>query len=176
MSKPLPTREQAIHLLKDNGCSPNVIQHCKSVAQLAKETALTLQAKGQKVDVDVVEIGALLHDLGRAKTHTVNHVVVGAEMARLAGLPEPVLNVIKRHVGGGLTAAEAQQLGWPKDNYIPRKLEEKIVSYADKLIETSERVPIELTVNRLRQENLNAAADRVQKLYNEITRLQGEKP
>jgi GTP cyclohydrolase I len=55
-------------------------------------------------------------------------------------------------------------------------LEEKIVSYADKLVETHERVPIELTVNRLREEKLNEAADRVQKIYDEITQIIGENP
>lgn len=174
MSEKLPTREQALQLLKTNGCSTNVIIHCESVAKLAKETAQTLQKNGLKVNVELVEAGALLHDLGRSRTHTVNHVVVGAEIARKAGVPEPVLAIIKRHVGGGLTAAEAAELGWPKDVYVPVTLEEKIVSYADKLVETSECVPIELTVNRLRQEKLDAAADRVQKLYDEITTLLGK--
>jgi uncharacterized protein len=174
VSEKLPTREQALQLLKTNGCSNRVIIHCQSVAELAKETAVTLQKKGLNVNVELVEVGGLLHDIGRSKTHTVNHVVVGAEIAKNAGVPEPVVNIIKRHVGGGLTAAEAQELGWPKDNYVPAALEEKIVSYADKLVETNERVPIELTVNRLRQENLNDAADRVQKLYDEITNLLGK--
>jgi uncharacterized protein len=174
VSEKLPTREQALQLLKTNGCSTKVITHCKSVAKLAKETAQTLHKKGFKVNVELVEIGALLHDLGRSKTHTVSHVIVGAEIARQAKLPEPVLNIIKRHVGGGLTEEEAQELGWPQDSYIPITLEEKIVSYADKLIETDERAPIELTVNRLRAEGLNAAADRVQNLYDEITTLLGK--
>jgi uncharacterized protein len=169
----LPTREQALQLLRDSGCSANVTLHCKSVAKLAKETAVALQKKGLSVNVDLVEIGALLHDLGRSKTHTVNHVIAGAEIARKAGLPEPVLAIVKCHIGGGLTTAEALELGWPKDNYIPITLEEKIVSYADKLVETSERVPIELTVKRLREEKLPDAAERVQKLHNEITQLLG---
>ena len=72
-------------------------------------------------------------------------------------------------------ASEAEKLGWPKDNYVPVTLEEKIVSYADKLIETSERVPINLTIDKLREEKLDAAADRVRAIHDEIARLAGER-
>ncbi len=174
MSDKLPSREQALKLLHENHCSARVIKHCKAVAELAVETAKACQKKGVKVDVELVEIGALLHDVGRSKTHSVNHVVEGAEIAKTAGLPEPVVAIIKRHVGGGITASEAKELGWPKGNYFPMTLEEKIVSYADKLIETSERVPIEFTINKLREEKLGIAADRVRVLYDEIVKLAGE--
>ena len=69
-------------------------------------------------------------------------------------MPEAVIAIIKRHVGGGITDAEAKKLGWPKDNYTPVTLEEKIVSYADKLVETFERAPIEDTVNKLKEKNV----------------------
>jgi uncharacterized protein len=150
--------------------------HCEAVAKLAKETAEICQQKGLKVNVELVEIGALLHDLGRSKTHSVHHVVAGVEIAKKVGLPESVLAIIKRHVGGGITTAEAAELGWPEDNYVPVTLEEKIVSYADKLVETSERVPIEMTINKLREEKLDAAAERVQKVHVEIAQIVGDKP
>ncbi len=121
--------------------------------------------------MDLVEAGALLHDLGRSKTHSVNHVIAGAEIARVEDLPQQVVSIIERHVGGGITAEEAKALGWPEGSYFPETLEEKIVSYADKLVETSERVPIDLTVKRLRKEKLDSAAERVQKLHDEITAL-----
>jgi uncharacterized protein len=174
VSNKLPSQEQALQLLRENHCSTQVIAHCKAVAKVAVETAQACQKKGLKVDVDLVEVGALLHDLGRSRTHSVNHAVVGAEIAKAKGLPEPVIAIIKRHVGGGITNAEAQKLGWPADNYVPMSLEEKIVSNADKLVETSDRIPIELTVNRLRQEKLDAAAERVQKIHNEITKIVGK--
>ncbi len=148
--------------------------HCKSVSKLAVETAKILQKKGFSVDVDLVEIGGLLHDLGRSKTHTVDHVVAGVEIAKAATLPEPIINIIKRHMGGGITKSEAKKFRWPEDNYIPVSIEEKIVSYADKLVETSKRVPIEDTINKLKEKNLDAAAKRVRKIHDEITTLMGE--
>jgi len=174
VSKQLPSREQALQLLRENRCSPNVIKHCEAVAELALETAETCQKKGLKVDLELVEIGALLHDIGRSKTHSVHHAIVGVEIVKTAGLPKPVISIIKSHVGGGITTTEAAELGWPKDTYMPVTLEEKIVSYADKLIETSERVPLEMTIGKLRENKLDSAAERVQKLHDEISKLIGE--
>ena len=53
--------------------------------------------------------------------------------------PEQLFKIIKTHVGGGFTAKEAAAFGWPKGVYTPIKLEEKIVSYADKLVDNSKR-------------------------------------
>ncbi len=172
--KSLPSRGQALQLLHENHCSSGVIEHCVAVAELAKQTALTLKRKGYNVDVDLVEIGALLHDLGRSQTHTVDHAVAGVVLARKAGLPDAVVSIIKRHVGGGITSAEAKQLGWPNDDYVPTSLEEKIVSYADKLIGTSERIPIDATINNLLEEKHEVAAERVRILYEEVSKLVGD--
>ena len=176
MSSLLPNREQAIELLHKNHCSSQVIRHCVAVADLALETARKLLAKGQEVNLELVEAGALLHDLGRSKNHTVDHGLIGAQIGQSIGLPESVVNITKRHVGGGITTEEAARFGWPKDIYTPQTLEEKIVSYADKLIDHSKRVPIELEIKRLEKENKVEAAERVRKLNEEITRLLGNKP
>lgn len=176
MSSKLPSRERVLGLLREEHCSKRVIAHCEAVSKLAVETAEICRKRGLTVDVGLVEIGALLHDIGRSKTHSVNHVVVGAQIAKARGLPDSVISIIKCHVGGGITESEAKELGWPEDNYFPLRLEDKIVSYADKLVETSDRVPIEITIQKLREEKLFLAAERVQTIYDEITELIGEKP
>ena len=176
MSEKLPSREQALQLLRENQCSAKVINHCKAVTKLALETANALKERDLKIDSELVEVGALLHDIGRSKTHTVHHAVVGAKIAKSAGLPDSVISIIKRHVGGGITASEAKKLGWSEDAYVPITLEEKIVSYADKLIENSKRAPIEITIEKLSKELKSDAAERVRKLYEEITNLIGDDP
>ena len=176
MNEKLPSREQALQLLRENQCSAKVINHCKAVTKLVLETANALKERGLKIDSELVEVGALLHDIGRSKTHTVHHAVVGAEIAKSAGLPDSVISIIKRHVGGGITASEAKKLGWSEDVYVPITLEEKIVSYADKLVENAKRAPVEITIERLSKELKSDAAERVQKLYEEITNLIGEDP
>jgi len=174
VSEKLPSREQAIEFLHENHCPANVVKHCEAVAELAIEIAEACRAKGLNVDLRLVEIGALLHDVGRSKTHTVNHAIVGADLVKSAGLPESVVLIIERHVGGGITAREAEALGWPKGDYMPKTLEEKIVSYADKLIGNSKRVPIEMTIEQLRKEQKNDAAERVRRLHYEMTSQIGE--
>ena len=132
--------------------------------------------RGFKIDFALVEAGALLHDIGRSKTHSVHHAVVGAEIAEAAGLPDSVVAIIKRHVGGGITASEAEELGWPEDVYVPVTLEEKVVAYADKLIEKGKRAPIDITIEKLEAERKPEAAERVRKLYDEITCLMSVDP
>jgi uncharacterized protein (TIGR00295 family) len=125
------------------------------------------------VDLKLVEAGALLHDIGRSRTNAVDHGVVGGQIAESEGLPEPVVKIIKRHVGGGITAEEAARFGWPQDVYVPLNLEEKIVSYADKLLANSKRtrVPIEVEIKRLQAKGHKDAAERVRRLHEEITAL-----
>jgi len=176
VSEKLPSREQAIQLLRESQCSLKVIRHCKAVAKLAVETAEACKENGLNVNLELVEIGALLHDVGRSKTHSVHHAVVGAEILEAAGLPETVISIIKRHVGGGITADEAEELGWPNDVYVPVTIEEKLVSYADKLIEKSKRVPIDVTVEELVEEGRHEAAERVLKLHREMAELIGDCP
>jgi uncharacterized protein len=174
VSERLPSREQALQLLRQSGCLNNVIRHCEAVAEVAVEIAKACEENGLKVDLDLVETGALLHDIGRAKTHSVHHAVIGAEIAKSLGLPEPVILIIKRHVGGGITAKEAKKLGWPRDVYIPQTLEEKIVCYADKLIEGAQRVPIERTVENLSRELPPSSIARIQRLHQEMLTLIGD--
>jgi uncharacterized protein len=174
VSKLLPTREQAIQLLTENGAAPPVINHCIAVANFATQLAAKLKARGYPVDLELVEAGALLHDLGRSKTNTVDHSVVGAQLAQALQLPPSIVDIIKRHVGAGITAEEADALGWPKDTYIPQTLEEKIVCYADKRIGDDNVVPIEEEIGKLTRKGKASAAERVRNLHIEITQLLGE--
>jgi len=131
-------KEDAINLLREAGCSEKVIDHCIAVAELASELA-----KRHDADHDLVTTSALLHDIGRAKTHGIDHAVVGAEIARNFGLDEKIAKIIERHIGAGIPADEAQKLGLPKKDYVPETLEEKIVAHADNLVMGTKNVSID---------------------------------
>ena len=171
MNKQLPSRKTALDFLKAIGCSKNVIDHCKKVADLAVEIAKMCRKNGVKVDVNLVHIGALLHDAGRAKTHTIEHGIIGAQIARAWDFPEAVVSIIENHVGSGISKAEAEKLGWPAKDYIPVTIEGQIVSYADKLIEGSIRVPIEVAIERFRQDkNIpKTSVERLKQWHEELT-------
>jgi len=173
VSKLLPSTEEVIRILLESGCSPYVIRHCKAVAKQAVQLANRCTENGVNVNAQLVHVGALLHDIGRSKTHNVDHVVIGANLARSLNLPAPIISIIERHMGGGITAEEASELGWPKKSYMPETIEEKIVAYADKLIEGSKVMPIQDTVQKL-IEQLGAdhpAPQRVLRLHGEILAL-----
>ena len=149
MSSALPSRRQALKILREVGCSPSIIQHCETVSRLAVKMAEAYRKHGINVDIKLVEIGALLHDIGRARTHKIDHGVIGAEIARSKHLAEPIAQIIERHPLAGITAQEAQKFGIPIKDYLPHTIEEKIVMYADKRISGPRRVNIEVTLNQL---------------------------
>ncbi len=173
MSKRLPSPEEALRILKETGCSPQVIRHCKAVAEVAIHIAGKCARKGIPVDTQLVHIGALLHDIGRSKTHSVHHVAVGAEIARSLDLPASVISIVERHVGGGISADEASELGWPNRSHIPETLEEKIVTYADKLIDNAKIVPIEESIQKLKKRlgSDHPTIRRVADLHREMSNL-----
>ena len=169
----------AITFLEKSGCSPDVIDHCMTVAVSARKLAEDIidcsDKKGTRIeiDIDTVYIGALLHDIGRSKTHGLRHAVEGAEMAIVMGLDYKIVNIIERHLGGGIPREEAVILGLPDKDYLPVSIEEKVVAHADNLVSGSEVCTLEDTVYRLRQQKLDEKIiQRIIDLSNEIRFMQ----
>lgn len=136
-------------ILKEAGCSPGVIAHCRAVSR----TAVSLAGRMKRVEVDgeLVRLGGLFHDIGRARSHDIHHALAGVKIGRELGFPEQLLSIIERHIGAGITAAEAERLGLPKKDYLPLTPEEKIVSYADNLTKGSAPMSFEEAVERFRR-------------------------
>jgi uncharacterized protein len=176
VNEKLPSSQKAVNLLSEVGCSKKVIAHCKAVSALAVKFAEACEKKGLNVDVNLVEIGALLHDIGRSKTHGVDHAAVGVEIARSLNIPESIVSIIECHIGGGIAADEAKELGLPIKDYFPKTLEEKLVAYADKLIEGSRVVPIERTIEHFSRKlgQQHPAIDHIIKLHQELFPLIGD--
>ena len=164
----IPSKERCLQLLEEAGCSNEVIRHCKAVRDVAVRIARKAGA-----NVDLVEAGALLHDIGRAKTHSIRHGIEGAKIARSLGLPEELVNIIERHIGAGLSADVAQSLGLPKKDFIPETLEEKIVCHADNLIDDYTRQPIEYEVEKALANGNKEYALRLVNLHRELSEICG---
>ncbi|ADC70074.1 metal dependent phosphohydrolase [Methanocaldococcus sp. FS406-22] len=139
--------EKALSILK-NLCPENVVEHCIAVSEYAYELALAIKNNGHNVDIELVRLGGLLHDIGRSKTHGIDHGVVGAEILRELGFDEKLALIAERHIGAGITKEEAIELGLPPKDYLPITLEEKIVAHADNLIFGTKRVEINEVIKK----------------------------
>lgn len=148
-----------IELLEKENTPENVIEHCKAVCRKAMKIA----ANFDDADKDLIRKGALLHDIGRSRTHGITHAIVGAEIARRYGYSTDVLNIIERHIGAGITAEEAEKLGLPKKSYVPQTLEEKIVAHADNLVSGSREVDLDFVIEKW-QRTIEDSADNIERL------------
>lgn len=164
----VPGSEECLRILADSGCGDDVSAHCRAVASLAVRIAKRCGA-----DEGLVEAGALLHDIGRCRTHGIAHAVEGARLASELKMPPQVVKIIERHIGGGLTKADAGRLGLPKKDYVPRTLEEKVVAHADNLFEGTRRVPVRDTVYQLVRKGLGDQAEKVLRLHKELSEACG---
>lgn len=145
------SRQEIIQLLKDNGTGPDLLAHVERIERISQQIASLVEAQGGRVDRQVLEAGALLHDLGlplrtgapvtipafgeKAKGLTsddIGHGITGAIRGAELGFPLAVTRCALRHIPGP-SIAECAVLGLPTppEETIPVSIEEKIVSYAD---------------------------------------------
>ena len=164
----IPNPGLCLRLLREAGCSDDVINHCKAVRKVAVRIA-----KKAHANIQLVEAGALLHDIGRSKSQGVMHGVEGAKIATELGLPLSIVNIIERHLGAGIPIEEAAILGLPPKDYMPITLEEKIVAHADNLIDNDREHSIEKEVEKALQKGHTKHAERLMELHRELSQRCG---
>ena len=178
-------QEDCIHLLKKAGCSPAVIEHSLAVAEYAREIAMRYNERhsnhvnranttdptnpADQADLELVTMGALLHDIGRARSNGINHAVIGAEIARSFGLDATIVRIIERHIGSGIPPDEAVQIGLPAGDYMPETIEEMIVAHADNLVDDTERIGIAERIRRITARGFDSdAIERMRRLHTTV--------
>ncbi len=122
-----------------------LVGHSEAVMQKAENIATAYQKKHpkEKIDINLVKEGALLHDIGSCLTSHkilgkkddkpyILHGVLGSEILEKENLPKHAL-IAERHIGVGITKEEIikQKLPLPKRDMIQETIEEEIVTYAD---------------------------------------------
>jgi uncharacterized protein len=132
MSQRYAIQAADLALLRRAGLSEEDLAHSVKVAEKALEIA---GRTGADVDLELVGRGALFHDLGKARTHAIEHGRIGAELGQSLGLPADVTAIMEKHIRGGLTPTEAMELGLPVKDYTLHNLEERIIIYADRLVD-----------------------------------------
>ena len=86
----IPTLAAAGELLLDFGLPDGIVVHSYGVSRVAAEAALLVRAAEIPVDVELVEVAALLHDIDKLKTRSGGgrHGEVGAAELERRGFPE----------------------------------------------------------------------------------------
>ena len=164
----LPDDAACIRLLIEAGCKRRVVVHCCTVCTVADT-----MASGTGCDMALVHAGALLHDIGRSEDHSIMHAVIGAGIARSLGLPDEVVEIIRRHTGAGLDEEDVREFGLPPGDYIPRTLEQKIVAHADNMVSDNRLVPHGRSVEKLLSKGSERGAARIEDLHNELSEICG---
>ena len=172
------TEEEAVELLRkysNNDESFNkVLNHSRAVQKLALEIVKEVK-KNHNININLIKIGSLLHDIGRFKCYkenSIRHGLVGGEILSKEGLTK-YARIAETHVGIGITRKdiEKQNLNLPLKDFVPETTEEKIISYADNLIFGKERSTIQKVIERFRNELGESYVERVIKMHNEIEKL-----
>lgn len=170
----LPTKEIALELLRTLKLPISVRRHSISVANKAFKIASKI--KKAKVDKDLIIIGALLHDIGRSKTHGFEHALIGGKILRERGYPSALSRICETHILGGLDREDAKEAKLPEKDYIPTTLEEKIVCLADKMTSGIRTVSVKQRFERWFQkygmsDMLLKSQKRIEEIQQEIENL-----
>jgi uncharacterized protein (TIGR00295 family) len=144
----IPNAQQALALHRKYGSNDRIVGHCQACAKISEALARKAIEQGHPLNGQAAVAGALLHDIGRSQTQTVGHGYVGAGILEREGVDGAVVEIVKRHVGAGISPEEALALGFPPGDYIPRTLEQKVVCFADKLLDGDRARPFEEEVKR----------------------------
>ena len=166
----IPTDRECIEYLIDAGCKKRVIIHCCTVRAVADEMLTRIRGANK----DLVVAGALLHDIGRAKDHSIMHAYYGSKMVEEYGLPSELVEIVRKHTGAGLDDEDVKELGLPPGDYIPATLEEKIVAHADNMVSDNRVVVHDHSVSKLTNKGAFRGADRVELLHMELSDLYGQ--
>ena len=169
----IPSETKCLHLLHAAGCARRVIIHSIAVYELSLLITDSINTKNPGlVSLPHIEAGALLHDIGRSAFHSIHHACAGAAICRSHQIDEKVCNIVNNHIGAGLLASEAQELGLHPIDYMPVSLEEKIIAHADNLIMGKRIISLKKRIKTAKENGLSPIAiERMIDLHHELNHL-----
>ena len=192
-----PSEIYAKKLLKFYKIPKEIVEHSYNVLKNASIISQQIMNSGNKMDYNLVKSGALLHDIGRWIYNYENgytdsmdyHEAETENLLTQLGYPE-FGNMLKRHMLGGLTKAEAKQIGYPNpSSMMPNCIEIKIIAISDKIrpeekIETLDDIINKYKTNeKLQKRYFNkceglreATIKRVKKIWKELVNLGMKSP
>ncbi len=140
----LPRVATCLGWLQQQVTALNLIQHQLSVAAIAYQLALWMRANATPVDPLLAHRGGLLHDIGKIAPQKegqhLSHSEFGAQT--LESLGQPLLaEITRRHMLFNLVGPDPAPITW----------EQKLVYFADKLMERNGLVSLQERLDLLQQ-------------------------
>lgn len=125
----IPSEKECYKLLKENSVPKNIVRHSEKVKEFALKLAEQLQENGERVNLNLVKAGALLHDIDKIQTikGKGSHGEQGYKKLKEKGFFK-VAEIVKKHV-----LERVNELN---------SIEEKIVFYADKRVQDNKIVSL----------------------------------
>ncbi|MGA3083330.1 MAG: HD domain-containing protein [Thermodesulfobacteriota bacterium] len=160
----IPSRQTCLTLMDQEGMLPNIKAHSLQVARIALCLGKNLMVHFPKLNLDLVDAGALLHDIAKTeclKTRA-NHALVGEEKVRAMGF-DSLAPIVAQHV-------------LLEDKYFQNGCLDEVVlvHYADKRVRHEEVVDLEErfaylveTYGRSRE-----AVQRIEALYQDTLKVE----
>jgi putative nucleotidyltransferase with HDIG domain len=110
----VPSRPQAEAILASFALPDGIVTHSRGVARVAAEAARLVASRGVPVEVDLVEVAALLHDVDKLETRdgSGRHGAVGAERLTAMGHSE-LAPAVASHPVTCLLDEACFPRGWP---------------------------------------------------------------
>lgn len=119
----IPTKAECYKIIDDHRMLEHIVSHSRQVCRVALLIADDLMQSGIRIQRDLVQAAALLHDITKTRSFETgeNHAETGAVLLTSLGYPETG-NIVRQHV--------------KLDAYVPseKPREPEIVNYADKRV------------------------------------------
>ena len=160
-----PALKECYALLAQYNVADNIVQHQEMVALVAYDLSMRLIQQRLNIDPILAHRAALVHDIDRCHPQNTRetHGILGAKLLRSHGY-DRIADIVAVHVAGD-TMEDSIQLGsW----------EEKVVCYADKLVNHQHIVSVDERFSELKKrypahiDSLVRAIPKVKKLESEI--------
>lgn len=138
----VPSEKECLIILENEKVATHVVQHCKTVARVAKKIAVALNNAGYQLDTDLILAAALLHDIARGKKE---HARVGSQMLSERGYLR-VAEIVAEHMD--IHLSNEKIINETSVVYLADKLvkEDQLVSLTQRYNDSLNRYASEATV------------------------------
>jgi putative nucleotidyltransferase with HDIG domain len=178
----LPTRKECLAILAEYHVPPHIVNHSRAVAKLAVFLAQRLIEKGEKIDVELLERAALLHDMMRVHDFKESDyqrfeqnlpAQVRVKWQRLhekyKATPHELAayDVLKEKYSAlALTIKRHRYMALLHEKDRPKSWEEKLLYYADMRVMHHKIVPLKQRLTEAHKRNIHMHGSAVQSKIN----------